>query len=451
MLEFYYTLIMLISFVGMFVYSKSIPVALVSLYIASWFLPQGIKIVGTSVGFPSILGISGFLYFLYFHYKISVNQMCNRNLIYKSFKYVIILLIFFILIALMSTKIPIKEQFDSIKGFLYYSVNIILAASCFNEKRDFNCLCNYVILLLIISGIYGIYTYVTLYNPFAEYVILTHSLFEDQGMSDEIFNTERGFIHARISGFTVHPLLYGGVLVLCFYLLMLNFINIARGWRKLFLALVLSFCLILIILTGSRSILIGLLCGVVYYFTKMYPHKMVRCVILGIAFFMIFGLTIEDEFIRSVLFFWEDNEEIKGSSSSMRINQIEAAFDVISNDFQSFLFGFGNGWCARYVLKYGNIPPFQGFEGVFISSLVEFGVLGMILYIISLFPPLYRLNSKEVINPKFHILINSFLLSGFIIYSFTGTAYGLRLYVVLTFLIIKYSLICNELPNKINV
>ena len=28
----------------------------------------------------------------------------------------------------------------------------------------------------------------------------------------------------------------------------------------------------------------------------------------------------------------------------------------------------------------------------------------MILYIISLFPPLYRLNSKEVINPKFHIL-----------------------------------------------
>ena len=284
------------------------------------------------------------------------------------------------------------------------------------------------------------------YNPFAEFVLLTQAQFEDQGLGSDDLENERGFLQGRISGLTVHPLMYGGVLVICFFLLLSYFKNVTNKWGKAFLYLLFSYILVLIVLTGSRSILIGLFFGLFYYLFKQYPQKLIKCSLLGIALFMIFGVTIEDEFIRSVLFFWEENDEIQGSSASMRIDQIRAAFDVISDDFESLLFGLGRGWTALYGQKNGNIPPFHGFEGIFIFSLVEFGVFGTIIYILVLFVQIYKLNMKIIANTQTKLLINVFLFSGFIIFVFTGHAYGQWLYLVFAFMMMRYGSIINE-PN----
>ena len=123
----------------------------------------------------------------------------------------------------------------------------------------------------------------------------------------------------------------------------------------------------------------------------------------------------------------------------MRFDQIGSALDVISNDFQSLLFGFGRGWSTQYTMKYGNVPPFQGFEGLFIYSFVEFGVLGTFLYLFAVFIPLYKLNVQFVKEDQARWLINAFLLSGFVIYIFTGHSYGQWLYLVLFFLLIRFS------------
>ena len=42
MLEYYYTLLMLVVGAGMYVYSRSIPVVFISTFIVSWFLPASI-------------------------------------------------------------------------------------------------------------------------------------------------------------------------------------------------------------------------------------------------------------------------------------------------------------------------------------------------------------------------------------------------------------------------
>lgn len=442
MFEFYYTLLMLACFMGMLLYSRSIPAALLSLYITFWFFPQDINIIGTNTGFISLLGIAEFVYITYF-YASRLKERSDKAMMNRSIRYVVSLVAFYLLIAFMSTEMPLGEQLSSIRHFIFYSFNIYLAASCLNRNREFVCIFHFVILLIIISGIYGIYTYIIQYNPFAELVLLTQDQLEDQGLGADFLEDERGFLHGRISGFTVHPLLYGGITVLCFFLLISYFKNIKNKWGRFFMYLLFSFSLLLIVLTGSRSILIGLILGLFYYLFKLYPQKVVRYSLLGFALIMMFGVTIEDDYIRSVLFFWEENDEIKGSSPSMRIDQIGAAFDVISKDIESFLFGLGRGWSAQYTSKYGNIPPFQGFEGIFIFSLVEYGILGTFLYLIALFLPLYRWNSIFVTNSEKKTLINAFLFSGFIIFVFTGHAYGQWLYIVLAFLLIKYASLQN--------
>lgn len=438
MLEFYYTLVMLVLFTGMILYSKSIPVALLSLYITYWFLPQGINISGTNIGFLSLLGMAEMVYFLYFYLTV-LKENNDKNFVHKTIGYVLGIYTFYLLIAFLSTEMPFESQINDLKYFAYYSFNILIAASCLNKKRDFVCIFRFIVLLIIVSGIYGVYTYIIQFNPFAELVIATNAIFEEQGMGSHYLAEERGFIHGRISGLTVHPLLYGGVLVLCFFFLVSYWGEIKNKIEKIFMLFVFLFCILLIVLTGSRSILIGLLCGLFYYFFKMYPQKVIRYAILGLLLFLAFGLTIEDEYIRSILFFWEDHDEIGGSSKSMRLDQIMAALDIISDDFQSLLFGFGRGWSVQYTSKYGNVPPFQGFEGLFIFSFVEFGILGTFLYLMAVFAPLNRFNSNYVNDSQKKTLNMAFLLSGFIIYAFTGHAYGQWLYIVLIFLMIRYS------------
>ena len=442
MLEFYYTLLMLVCFMGMLLYSRSIPAALLSLYITFWFFPQGLDLIGTSIGFLSLLGFAEFIYFFYF-YTSRLEKGYDRTFMNKSIRYVVSLIAFYLLIAVMSKEMPLGEQVRGIIHFIFYSFNIIIAASCLNNKNEIVRIFHLIILLIIISGIYGLYTYKIQFNPVAEYVLLTQEQFEDQGLGSDFLEDERGFLQGRISGLTVHPLMYGGVLVICFFLLMSYYKNVKSRLGRTFLYLLFSFCLILIVLTGSRSILIGLICGLFYYFFKKYPQKVIKFSLLGIAIVMMFGITIEDEYIRSILFFWEENDEIKGSSASMRIDQIEAAFDVISKDLESLLFGLGRGWTAQYSAKHGNVPPFQGFEGIFIFSLVEYGVLGTICYVTALFLPLYKWNSMFVTNSDKKMLINTFLFSGFIIFVFTGHAYGQWLYIVLAFLLIKYASLQN--------
>lgn len=118
--------------------------------------------------------------------------------------------------------------------------------------------------------------------------------------------------------------------------------------------------------------------------------------------------------------------------------QFEAAFDVIDDDISSFLFGLGRGWAGQYGEKYGCVPPFYGFESIFLSSLVNKGVFGTCLYIYVIFYPLYKITKQNVQSFKDRSLVYSLLICGFLIFTLTGDVYGMKLYIVLTFFMIKW-------------
>ena len=150
------------------------------------------------------------------------------------------------------------------------------------------------------------------------------------------------------------------------------------------------------------------------------------------------GLAIEDEYVKTTNFFWEENSDIKGSSTEMRTNQIEAAFDRISDNASSLVFGLGQGWVFQYSQKNGCVPPFMGFESIFIIAILQYGILGTLAYLFLIFGGLYKTVVRYVESSKKQNLLVSYLIAGFVIYSFTGEAYGLRLYMVLTFFMVKW-------------
>lgn len=444
MIEFYYTVIMLGTFVGMLLYSRSLPVALVSIYIVYWFMPQGIPLIGTGVSLLSFLGIAEFLYILIKvpAYKKANDQ--NWQLFLCAYRYVLYLSVFMAVFAVLSTVIPLGDQLSTLKNFLYYAMNILIVALCFTKKREFVSIVHLIMLWVIISGIYGIYTYILRFNPIAEIVTATFSQFEDQGLNEDMLETERGFLQARISGFTVHPLLYGGILVLFIYVFFQEFLFSPKLWKRLVLIVFMIFCFGLTVLTGSRSILIGLAFGIFYFLLKTSPKKTIIYSLVGMCLLVTLGVSIEDDFIRSTIFFWEEHDEIGGSSISMRMIQLEAVISAVSSDLQSLLFGFGRGWVGQYLEKHGNMPPFQGFEGLFLFSIVTYGVLGTILFVLLVFKSLYSINKQMVTDAIQKTAINAYLLAGLTIYVMTGIAYGLRLYMVLLPFMVKYAIVSTQ-------
>lgn len=434
MLEYYYSIFIFLLSATIFVYSRSIPVVLVSLYISSWFFPQGLNVFG--FGLMSILFGGEILYMIVMQRwkKNKVSNILSRHALF----FACYLIVFYIAVSLLGYEMPIVPQIAGLKYQIYYLFNIIFIVYSLNNPQEFKAIVKVVLLLIVISGIYSGFTYVTKENPFALAVLSMTDIFDESGLANTYLEEERGFLTGRISGLTVHPLMFGGVLSLCVFLLLFAINQSKSLYEKGIFIFVLLFSLLLIVFTGSRSILIGTMTGLLFYLFLQYKKKVLLYGFIAIIGIYFIGFTIEDDFLRSTIFFWEDNSEIKGSSSDMRSSQIEAGIERISGNISSFLFGLGNGWVGQYSKKYGNVPPFHGFESIILTSILQFGILGTITYFYLIFVKLYKVVVRHVCNPNAKDLLLSFLLAGFVVFSFTGGVYGLDLYVVLTFLMVKW-------------
>jgi len=423
-------------FTGMLLYSGSIPVSLFSVYTATWFFPEGIPLFLIPIGLRSILAYIIALYLLLNIRKLDE----HRKKLFKDILIFILLIIFlFLLIVFFSTQVPISNQLTTIKYTFYYSLTFFLVLF-FRKESDYSKYMDFVLFLIIISGIYGVYTYIVGVNPFGDYIIIYLKTLGEQGLGGDFIESERGFLTSRIYGFTVHPLMFGGILVLCTYLMIFRFFHTTSSLKKLVLIIALLFCFILIILTGSRSILIGFLGGILFYTYKHYPFKTIVFLFMILLFYMGGALVIKDEFVRSVLFFWEDNAEFGGSSSSMRFIQLESCLEAVSND-AAWLFGLGHNWSGIYLDKYGNVPPFQGFESILFTKIVNYGIIGSLLYFCFVFYSVKNLVKKYITKKKERNYIYAFILSGLTIALFTGEYYGYKLYLVFIILFINYYLI----------
>ena len=433
-IDLFYTFFLSFLGVGMFLYSRSLPVALVSSYIVTWFFPQELRLYAISIYPANLIGLIEIIYLLFNIRK----GILFKNIVVYSKTYLASLTFVLFVVAVMSSQISFWVQIRGLFGFVLHIVNILMVSFFLNSSKDFNKLFVLVQFLIIISGIYGIYSYVIGLNPFAEFVLLTHEEIAGSGLGLNYIENARGMLAGRISAFTTHPLMFGSVLSLCLFIVLFIRLNSKNKLTTVYLSLFALFVVVLMVLTGSRSILVAFILSFFYYSFALSPKQ---TLIIGFFVFLcvvIAGVAIEDSFLRSTIFFWEESDEIQGSSKDMRLVQFTAALDVISDDIQSFLFGLGRGWANEYSEKYGCVPPLYGFESIFLTSIVNMGLIGTFMYAITLFLRLYVVGVKTLFIFKEKKLYVAFLLCGFLIFSLTGEQYGVQLYIVVAFLIVKY-------------
>lgn len=280
-----------------------------------------------------------------------------------------------ILLFSIQTLLLIKRNKDASKALLL----IVLGAI------SFNILYSFYFEVYLRSNPAGLPLYVLLGQGENDYLV-------------DMIDSERGDMAFRAQSVYGHPLSLGQY--------MLVFLPVLYVVRERLVKIFFSIAIVVLIgLTGTRGaivpmVLILLLMNVTSLSTKI--PKLVGLISIVFILFLMLPNTVTDKFVKRIepftanLQFWDDKKQreqnITGSSMELRIQQMDAALDEVSNNP---LFGRGYGYREFWQNKHRGVHPvLLGYESVLLYYLVERGWVGLIFYFIMVYY-LYRLFSTE--------------------------------------------------------
>ena len=436
-MEYQYSFFIAVSTALLFVWSKSIWLSLFGISIITYYLPSGLRLIG---GISPISIIVYFFTLMLIYYTIKKNSILNSAFYnrYKTFFLKVACIL--ITLSILSTSLDFWTQLTYIKFQLFTLAMPLFIFAFLNRERDLDKIKIVFIIAILISGIYSLYCYSTSSNPFGTIVNINSS---GRGISEGFIDEIRGGLKSRVQGFTNHPLVFASISLSSFYfILQFYLLNEKKGFCKYVYWAVLCFCLLCIFITGSRSGVISIFIGMLYFLYKRYGKVFVLYLTVVFLVFYINGtFFIKDDYIRSIIFFWENNTNISGSSYGMRLDQLDATLVLIGKDFRSLFFGLGNNWCEEYAQTYGMHPQLLGFESILFSGLINWGVLGFIGYYGLMYMFFFFMNKRFVSHERIKILLNSYLISSLCYFIFTGSY-------AFSFFLITYSLMLKVYSVK---
>lgn len=319
---------------------------------------------------------------------------------------------------------------------------MLLLAIMRTDEKAFDSFSKGLVLIFVVIITYGLFlTQMPGVNP---YLILTQSMFGSEfneayaagnsGLSSSTeLNDARLF--GRISSFFGHPMNYaislGFFAIFCVYYL--------RGRTKTLL-FVEAATVIAIFVSGTRTPIAAIFATIT--FVLLYQHKFRYFVYAAIAaLVIIYGLplisTTANDYLMSI--FSTDNE-IQGSSVSMRLDQMEGCFNIVAD---SLIFGKGYDWTGAYNAVYGQHPVALYFESIVFYILCNTGILGFFIwgYFVYLY---YKLVEK--LNDKTLKLVLLSMLVYFLVFTLITGLFGLKYFILFYTLSIGsiYATNCKE-------
>jgi O-antigen ligase len=318
----------------------------------------------------------------------------------------------------------------------------IIAWFAIQDIKQLKLLCKFIFGSLIIGCIYGIYVY---FVKIDFYAIFIHVLYETEiDFAESFLNEERGILNGRICGTTNHPLAWGQILVL-----ILSFITLCKSHKvklltnnKIIYFLFFSLITVNIFLTGSRSSILSFIFFLFFLFLSFNLKDKLKTIIYLFGCFVFISLislqnTELDSFFTN--FAISDNNDIRGSSVSMRSEQLSTAFDLIKDNP---LFGLGYGLVENRNKVYfpiSNLSTLLGFESVLFSKLVQQGLFGLFFFFLFYFHvySLIRHKYEKYLSSDIFI-INGFFISYFVSIIVTGIQSTFWLFFLLSTLQLKY-------------
>lgn len=343
-------------------------------------------------------------------------------------------------LGLIGTFAELNYEFQLTSLFQFFLTEISPYISLIVFIRSSKDLNRFIYALLIsycIIGSYGIITYLIRMNPL--YVFFVSNYTDGYDVADytgDGFASLRGGLTAAASGNLSGPLPWGQESMLIALFLLFN--KQIKNRPLLVIALVLA--IINSFLSGKRSCFTPLILAFVYFAIsrKLFTAKNITAVLVVVtSIILVINVfpqlqKFKSNFVTAV-FFWDDKlaekEDVNGSSLDMRINQFEYTNSMIS---KNPLVGLGYNWPSYYAERNGLHPYMFGFESIYFRTIVESGVLGLIIWTV-FFVKFFKAtdeksNHKE--NLVFHI---GFILSCLL----TGIQASMWIYMLLAGILLK--------------
>lgn len=285
--------------------------------------------------------------------------------------------LFFIVIDIISALFAIHGFFRCLPITLIHICDllVILFIWIYVPLKSYKALLWGLIFISIVSSIYGFFERATESNPLILYETIMGAMDEDSWMN-KIHYGERGY---RIQSIFSHPIGAGanfGFLAFLFLYTWKYFKNKTICFSTL---LIISglLCCICVVFSNCRSALVYMLVATIPLF-DIRAKKTFLLLSVFLLCVMIFGNYFES-YIQNFtgLIDFNNNQNMSGSSVSMRMDQFDAAFQIwLSNPIT----GLGTrGY--EYFSDQGLADRLLGLESIWISLLVEKGFLGLIAYI----------------------------------------------------------------------
>ena len=401
-------------------------------FIASMWINTDIR-CGT-LSFISMLSIFIILFGLFTQKKNLTYKTNIDRTITGYFIYAICINVPFIL---LSTDLSVLSQINTIKSQI---LSIILVLFIWKwtiyDTKAYKKQLLYINVSIIILCIYGVYSYLTMSNPYMD-VMEQYCTTED--LSDILARSmedARGNLHGRIAGTSLYTIQYGILLVLVIFIY-----QALCTWNKskVIQLIILLLVLINIYLTGSRGPLGALLIGVVYYLMRSLTWK--KRVTYTFAFTIL--IFVGWPYLESYFSLFTDSD-ISGSSFEMRAIQFGGALSMVSNNMQSLLFGKGLGYTAYYLTNYGIHPIAFCFESTHVAGIVNYGILGLIFIFLCNILFLYYIArnayNKNLIDYNSYYLLNSYLITYMVYNLLVGNVYN-GLFLFGFFVILKMGIV----------
>lgn len=398
-----------------------------SLYVAYTFLvPYQLNYFGM----PTVFVFNLALIFSYIAYVLR-----NGAKVKLSFEYVKPFLVLYLILfsfVLFQNGVPFSDEYEMFKNTIlnYLILPIILSSVYKNDKTVVNYLNNSILITAFVVLLYTMVLWrIEEYNPYVMFL----SLESGSDVSEKLILSGETRLMARISSVFSHPMNFG-----LFLLMFLAYLKtVYRDINKNIANILLCLAILCVFLSGVRSAMVALFCMILLFLflskkIKLFAYASIGAVVSIIVLSQIPGMS------ETILSIFDDNMDTSGSSKSMRMDQIVGCFNEIRD---CFFFGKGYSWTSWYINNFEGHPTMLHFESLFIVILCNYGIMGLITYIVVYFNILK--NKIKELGSRDDFIDVALIISSYIFFSMLTGDYGYMKY-----WLIFYVLILMNINNK---
>ena len=297
-------------------------------------------------------------------------------------------------------------------------------------KKDFLFLIKGISIVFLIAGVFGIYEFFIQANPYNDYIISIAGDNPDKILSwiYDTDNSDRGY---RVRSIFVHPIgggmNFGLFFLVVFYLYV--FFRKQMDLKYKYLILIATISMFCMFAANSRGPVMFTMIGLFPFFMAKNKYKFQFVLFAILSIFLVHQLKPELFNNLFSIFDTKLQNEYSGSNFNMRIEQLSAALQILSNHP---FFGIG----IKGLSYYSNqlvVSQLLSLESMWLWIIVEQGIVGIIvtLYLI------YTLIVKNGIKAHNQLVV-WLSVAYFVTYSMTSVpGFAIYLWYAFVFMFIK--------------